>query len=86
MRTDENKCKCLLLQLYGDVATIKKMDETNGDGGHWCEDQSVAQHILVEGSPGIGKTMFNGSFVANGQRARCYKIGIVLMLQLVVRE
>ena len=51
--------------------------------GHWLpksEDQSVPQHIqwIEDCSPGIGKTMFSWiSFVANGQRARCYKIGIL---------
>ena len=57
---NEFKSKCLLLQLYGDVAAIKKKRRPMEmeDIGR-SEDQSVPQHILVEGSPGIGKTMFS---------------------------
>ena len=56
----EFKSDCLLLKLYGDVAAIKKkrIPMKMEDIGR-SEDQSVAQHILVEGSPGIGKTMFS---------------------------
>ena len=47
------------------------------------EDQSVAQHILVEGSPGIGKTMFSWELCrqwAEGKMLQAWQI--VLMLQL----
>ena len=46
------------------------------------EDQSVAQHILVEGSPGIGKTMFWELCRqwAEGKMLQAWQI--VLMLQL----
>ena len=47
------------------------------------EDQSVAQHILVEGSPGIGKTMFSWELCrqwAEGKMLQDWQI--VLMLQL----
>ena len=48
---EEVKSQCLLLQLHGDVAAIKKKRrpmEMEDIG--ISEDQSVAQHILVEGS------------------------------------
>ena len=80
----EMKTDCLLLKLYGDVAAIKKkrrpmeMEEIGRS-----EDQSVAQHILVEGSPGIGKTMFSWELCrqwAEGKMLQAWQI--VLMLQL----
>ena len=60
---NEFKSKCLLLQLYGDLAAIKKKRRPMEmeDIGR-SEDQSVPQHILVEGSTGIGKTMFSCGF------------------------
>ena len=72
MQTRIKEIEMRLSKLYGDVAAIKKKRRPMEmeDIGR-SEDQSVAQHILVEGSPGIVLL-----FVANGQRARCYKIGI----------
>ena len=47
---NELKSKCLLLQLYGDVAAIKnKRRPMEMEDIGRSEDQSVAQHILVEG-------------------------------------
>ena len=69
----EFKCDCLLLKLYGDVAAIKKKRRPMEmeDIGR-SEDQSVAQHILVEGSPGIGKTMFSWELCRQwAECARC---------------
>ena len=88
---NEDKSKCLLLQLYGDVAAMKKKRRPieMEDIGR-SEDQSVAQHILVEGSPGIGKTMFSWELCrqwAEGKMLQAWQI--VLMLQLrskIVRE
>ena len=80
----EIKSDCLLLKLYGDVAAIKKKRrpmEMENIGR--SEDQSVAQHILVEGSPGIGKTMFSWELCcqwAEGKMLQAWQI--VLMLQL----
>ena len=80
----EFKSDCLLLKLYGDVAAIKKKRRPMEmeDIGR-SEDQSVAQHILVEGSPGIGKTMFSWELCrqwAEGKMLQAWQI--VLMLQL----
>ena len=47
------------------------------------EDQSVAQHILVEGSPGIGKTMFSWELCRQWAEVKMLQDrDIVLMLQL----
>ena len=47
------------------------------------EDQSVAQHILVEGSPGIGKTMFSWELCRQWAEGKMLQDrDIVLMLQL----
>ena len=81
---DELKSKCLLLQLYGDVAAIKKKRRPMEmeDIGR-CEDQSVAQHILVEGSPGIGKTMFSWELCRQWAEGKMLQDrDIVVMLQL----
>ena len=81
---DEMKSNCLLLQLYGDVAAIKKKRrpmEMEDIGRR--EDQSVAQHILVEGSPGIGKTMFSWELCRQWAEGKMLQDrDIVLMLQL----
>ena len=81
---DELKSKCLLLQLYGDVAAIKKKRrpmEMEDIGRR--EDQSVAQHILVEGSPGIGKTMFSWELCRQWAEGKMLQDrDIILMLQL----
>ena len=81
---NEMKTDCLLLKLYGDVAAIEKKRRPMemADIGR-SEDQSVAQHILVEGSPGIGKTMFSWELCrqwAEGKMLQAWQI--VLMLQL----
>ena len=81
---DEFKSKCLLLKLYGDVAAIKKKRRPMEmeDIGK-SEDQSVAQHILVEGSPGIGKTMFSWELCRQWAEGKMLQDrDIVLMLQL----
>ena len=53
------KKECLMLQLHGDVAGIKKKRKLMDMGNIGrSEDQSVPQHILVEGAPGISNTMF----------------------------
>ena len=78
------KSKCLLLQLYGDVAAIKKKRRPMEmeDIGR-SEDRSVAQHILVEGSPGIGKTMFSWELCRQWAEGKMLQDkDIVLMLQL----
>ena len=81
---DDLKSKCLLLQLYGDVAAIKKKRrpmEMEDIGRR--EDQSVAQHILVEGIPGIGKTMFSWELCRQWTDGKMLQDrDIVLMLQL----
>ena len=47
------------------------------------EDQSVTQHILVEGSPGIGKTMFSWELCRQWAEGKMLQDrDIVLMLQL----
>ena len=81
---DELQSKCLLLQLYGDVAAIKKKRRTmEMDDIGRREDQSVAQHILVEGSPGIGKTMFSWELCRQWAEGKMLQDrDIVLMLQL----
>ena len=81
---NELKSKCLLLQLYGDIAAIKKTRRPMEmeDIGR-SEDQSVAQHILVEGSPGIGKTMFSWELCRQWAEGKMLQDrDIVLMLQL----
>ena len=80
----EFKTDCLLLKLYGDVAAIKKKRRPMEmeDIGR-SEDQSVAQHILVEGSPGIGKTMFSWELCRQWAEGKMLQDrDIVLMLQL----
>ena len=81
---EEVKSQCLLLQLHGDVAAIKKKRrpmEMEDIG--ISEDQSVAQHILVEGSPGIGKTMFSWELCRQWAEGKMLQDNdIVLMLQL----
>ena len=81
---EEVKSQCLLLQLHGDVAAIKKKRrpmEMEDIG--ISEDQSVAQHILVEGSPGIGKTMFSWELCRQWAEGKMLQdVDIVLMLQL----
>ena len=81
---EEVKSQCLLLQLHGDVAAIKKKRrpmEMEDIG--ISEDQSVAQHILVEGSPGIGKTMFSLELCRQWAEGKMLQDkDIVLMLQL----
>ena len=81
---EEVKSQCLLLQLHGDVAAIKKKRrpmEMEDIG--ISEDQSVAQHILVEGSPGIGKTMFSWELCRQWAEGKMLPDrDIVLMLQL----
>ena len=81
---EEVKSQCLLLQLHGDVAAIKKKKrpmEMEDIG--ISEDQSVAQHILVEGSPGIGKTMFSWELCRQWAEGKMLQDrDIVLMLQL----
>ena len=81
---DEFKSECLLLQLYGDIATLKKKKRPMEmeDLGR-SEDQSVAQHILVEGSPGIGKTMLSWELCRQWAEGKMLQDrDIVLMLQL----
>ena len=81
---NEFKSKCLLLQLYGDVAAIKKKRRPMEmeDIGK-SKDQSVAQHILVEGSPGIGKTMFSWELCHQWAEGNMLQDrDVVLMLQL----
>ena len=80
----EFKTDCLLLKLYGDVAAIKKKRRPMEmeDIGR-SEDQSVTQHILVEGSPGIGKTMFSWELCRQWAEGKMLQVWqIVLMLQL----
>ena len=81
---EEVKSQCLLLRLHGDVAAIKKKRrpmEMEDIG--ISEDQSVAQHILVEGSPGIGKTMFSWELCRQWAEGKMLQDkDIVLMLQL----
>ena len=81
---EEVKSQCLLLQLHGDVAAIKKKRRTmEMEDIGISEDQSVAQHILVEGSPGIGKTMFSWELCRQWAEGKMLQDrDIVLMLQL----
>ena len=83
-KEEEQVKLCLMLQLYGDVAAIKKKRrpmEMEDIGRR--EDQSVAQHILVEGSPGIGKTMFSWELCRQWAEGKMLQDrDIVLMLQL----
>ena len=81
---EEVKSQCLLLQLHGDVAAIKnKRRPMEMEDIGISEDQSVAQHILVEGSPGIGKTMFSWELCRQWAEGKMLQDrNIVLMLQL----
>ena len=81
---EEVKSQCLLLQLRGDVAAIRKKRRPMGmeDVGI-SKNQSVAKHILVEGSPGIGKTMFSWELCRQWAEGKMLQDrNIVLMLQL----
>ena len=73
-----------MLQLHGDVAAIKKKRrpmEMEDIG--ISKDQSVVQYILVEGSPGIGKTMFSWELCRQWAEGKMLQDrDIVLMLQL----
>ena len=75
------KSDCLLLMMNGDITELRqkrlpiKMEEIGS--------QSVGRHILVEGSPGMGKTMFSWELCrqwAEGKMLQNKKL--VLMLQL----
>ena len=80
----EFKSDCLFMQLYGDVAAIKKKRRPMEmeDIGR-SENQPLAQHILVEGSPGIGKTMFSWELCRQWAEGKMLQDrDIVLMLQL----
>ena len=81
---EEVKSQCLLLQLHGDVTAIKKKRRSmEMEDIGISEDQSVAQHILVEGSPGIGKTMFSWELCRQWAEGKMLQDkDIVLMLQL----
>ena len=78
------KSDCLWLQLYGDVGTMqKKRPMEMEDIGRSEDHQSVAQHILVEGSPGIGKTMLSWELCRQWAEGNMLQDrDIVLMLQL----
>ena len=83
---EEVKSQCLLLQLRGDVAAIRKKRipmEMEDVGISKDQSTSVAQHILVEGSPGIGKTMFSWELCRQWAEGKMLKDrDFVLMLQL----
>ena len=81
---DEFKSECLLLQLYGDIATLKmKKRPMEMEDIGTSEDQSVVRNILVEGSPGIGKTMLSWELCRQWAEGKMLQdIDIVLMLQL----
>ena len=81
---EEVKSQCLLLQLRGDVAAIrKKRRPMEMEDIGISKDQSVAKHILVEGSPGIGKTMFSWELCRQWAEGKMLQDrDIVLMLQL----
>ena len=81
---DELKSECLLLQLYGDVAAIKKKKKPmKMEDIGTSEDQSVVRNILVEGSPGIGKTMLSWELCRQWAEGKMLQDrDIVLMLQL----
>ena len=42
-----------------------------------CSSEEPTQHILVEGSPGIGKTVLSWEVCRQWAEAKCYKIGIL---------
>ena len=87
-KNSELKSECLLLQLYGDIAAIKmkKRPMEMEDIGR-SEDQSVVRHILVEGSPGIGKTMLSWELCRQWAEGKVLQDrDIVLMLQLRTKE
>ena len=74
------KRECLLLQLHGDVVAIKnkrkpiKMEDIG---------RSEGQGILVEGCPGIGKTMFSWELCRQWAEGKMLQDrDIVVMLQL----
>ena len=81
---EEVKSQCLLLQLRGDIAAIrKKRIPMEMEDVGISKNQSVAKHILVEGSPGIGKTMFSWELCRQWAEGKMLKDrDIVLMLQL----
>ena len=79
-----HKIKSLLLQLHGHIAGI--MEERRPleieDVGRG-EGQSAPQRILVEGSPGIGKTMFSWELCRQWAEGNMLQDrDIVVMLQL----
>ena len=84
VQEEEVKSQRLLLQLHGDVAAIKnkrKPMEIKDIG--ISEDQSVPQHILVEGSPGMGKTMLSWELCRQWAEGNMLQDKhIVLMVQL----
>ena len=82
---DEFKSECLLLKLYGDVSTIKnkRRPMEMEDIGRSEDQLSVVRHILVEGSPGIGKTMLSWELCRQWAEGKMLQDSdIVLMLQL----
>ena len=83
-KDDEFKSECLLLKLYGDISTIKnKRRPIEMEDIGRSEDQSVVRHILVEGSPGIGKTMLSWELCRQWAEGKMLQDSdIVLMLQL----
>ena len=79
---DEFKSECLLLQLYGDVSTIKNKRRPMEMEDIGRSEESVV-HILVEGSPGIGKTMLSWELCHQWAEGKMLQDrDIVLMLQL----
>ena len=78
------KCECLLLQLHGDVVAIKnKRKPIQMEDIGRSEGQSVPQRILVEGCPGIGKTMFSWELCRQWAEGKMLQDrDIVVMLQL----
>ena len=80
----DTKCECLLLQLHGDVVSIKnKRRPINMEDIGRSEGQSTAQRILVEGCPGIGKTMFSWELCRQwAEGTMLQDRDIVVMLQL----
>ena len=78
----EFKNECLLSQLYGDVAAIKKK-RTSMEMEDIGSSEEPTQHILVEGSPGIGKTVLSWEICRQWAEGKMLqKWDIVLMLQL----
>ena len=78
------KSECQLSLFHGDVAALKmkkrpmEMEEIGRSEG-----QTVLQRILVEGSPGIGKTMFSWELCRQWAEGNMLQDrDIVLMLQL----